>query len=461
MSMFRALESELAVLGAVMAYPDDCEAAFDRLSAEHFSEGILSRMWEAVLVHRAKGACPDPAVLHAQFQADPAYEPFGGFRRLVDLVDVAQTWALQAHVDLLLDRHTRRAVKDLAERAINQASLEDVDGSVTLADLERAAAEIGRQEAAQARPLGIDALDMLNAAREGRYKGTSVGLTCLDRITGGIQQDHVWIVGGRTSMGKSVILTELASGIAQQGRGVMMFSLEMPRREVACRVIAGIAFDPEKMTYGPDGGNVQFPQLLRGEGTREQRQWADGAARKLASLPIVVDDDGGLKLEQIVNRARRQFRAWERAGVEPGALVIDHLGLVQPGRKTDNKAADVSETVDQLKAAAKMIGAPIIAAAQLNRNAESRNDKRPTMADLNWSGSIEQIADLVCLLFRESYYLERSPDPIDKQDGLLKRNDLELLIAKNRSGPTCSLKARVDVACNAVWDHPDDVRAAA
>lgn len=459
--MLRALDSEHMILGAVMAYPDDCEDAFNRLSPDHFSEGLHQRLWGAILLHRAKGACSDPAVLNAEFQSDPAYVEFGGISYLADLVDRAQTWALKAHVDLVCDRALRRAVKDLAERAINQAQLEDVDGAVTLADLERAAAELGRQEASPAKPLGIDALDMLNAARSGQYKGSSVGLRCLDRVTGGIQQDHVWIVGGRTSMGKSVVLTELAKGIASQGKGVMMFSLEMPRREVQARVIAGLAYDPEKQTYGPDGGNVQFPQLLRGEGTREQRQWSDEAARQLASLPFVVDDDGGLKLEQIINRARRQFRAWERAGVQPGALVIDHLGLVQPGRKTDNKAADVSETVDQLKAAAKMIGAPIIAAAQLNRNAEGRNDKRPMTADLNWSGSIEQIADLVCLLFRESYYLERSANPQDKQEGFLKRNELELLVTKNRSGPTCVLKASVDVACNAVWDHPDDVAVAA
>lgn len=458
--MLRSLDAENMILGAVLAYPDECELAFERLSPEAFSEPLFAFIWEQVLAIRAKGQLPDPVIVAEACQGD-AFEKMGGLGWLLDLVDRAAVWALQGHVEIVQDRALRRQIKDMADRALHQVELVDVPGAETLSDLEKQAADIGRREAGTARPLGIDALDMLNAARSGQYKGASVGLKCLDRITGGIQQDHVWIIGGRTSMGKSVVLTELAKGISAQGKGVLMFSLEMPRREVACRVISGLAYDPEKRTYGPDGGNVQFPQLLRGEGTPEQRRWSDDAARKLASFPLVVDDDGGLKLEQIINRARRQFRAWERAGVTPGALIIDHLGLVQPGRKTDNKAADVSETVDQLKAAAKMIGAPIIAAAQLNRNAEGRNDKRPSMADLNWSGSIEQIADLVCLLFRESYYLERSANPQDKQDGFMKRNELELLVTKNRSGPTCVLKASVDVACNAVWDHPDDVAVAA
>ena len=110
------------------------------------------------------------------------------------------------------------------------------------------------------------------------------------------------------------------------------------------------------------------------------------AARRLAELPIVIDDKGGLSIDDIRSRALRQVRAWEKAGIKPGAIIIDHIGLVSPSRQTDNKAADTAETVNQLKPLAKALQCPVAALVQVNRQTEGRNDKRPTMADLNWSG---------------------------------------------------------------------------
>jgi replicative DNA helicase len=142
--------------------------------------------------------------------------------------------------------------------------------------------------------------------------------------------------------------------------------------------------------------------------------------------------------------------------VTPGLVLIDHLGLVQPVRRTDSRAADTAATVDQLKDIAKAIGCPVVALAQVNRGPESRTDKRPTMGDLNWSGSIEQIADLVCLLFRQAYYDARSTDPDEQDRAHARRHDLELLVAKNRAGPIGTQKAWVDVACNAIRDAPTE-----
>lgn len=456
----KAIESEQAVIGCVLALPDESQEAIERLRPEQFSEPVHVLIWTEVLAARARGVVSDP-VLVSQNIAGPTLDAFGGLSYLLDLAENAVLWSLSNHIDVVADRAMRRDIKALATEVSAQAGSIDIPAADVLADLERAAADIGRQDTAIATPVGMDALEYLQAAREGRYSGVSVGLNCIDRITGGIQPDHVWIVGGRTSMGKSIFQTVIPQAIAEQGRGVLMFSLEMPRREVQARLIASLAYDPDLVPFNGDGGNVEFADLLRGRGTPQQRERADRAARKLASLPMSVVDRGGLTLDDIINQSRRQVRAWEKAGVEPGAIIIDHLGLVASRISRDSKAAEVADTVDRLKMAAKLIGAPIIAAAQVNRNAESRNDKRPAMSDLNWSGSIEQIADFVCLMFREGYYLERSPNPLDQQDGFIKRHDLELIVPKNRSGPTCVLKAKIDTACNAIWDAPEDRERAA
>lgn len=454
-----AFESEQAVIGCALAFPEHTEA-MERLRPEHFAEPLHVLIWEQALALRARGLCPDPTLI-AQAIAGPTLDGAGGMKYLSNLVIEAALWSLEGHIQVVADRAMRRALDALAKDASAQAQSIDIPAQDILAELERGAAEIGRHDAAPATPIGLDALEYLTAAREGRFKGTSVGLNCIDRITGGIQKDHVWIVGGRTSMGKSIFQTVIPQAIAEQGAGVIMFSLEMPRREVQARLIASLAYDPDLVPYHGDGGNVSFSDLLRGQGTREQRARADAAARKLGSLPMTVVDRGGLTLDDIINQSRRQVRAWEKAGVEPGAIVIDHLGLVASRSKRDSKAAEVADTVDRLKAAAKLIGAPIIAAAQINRGPEQRTDKRPTMGDLNWSGSIEQIADFVCLMYRDGYYLERSASEEDRIAGFAKRHELELIVPKNRSGPTCTLKARIDTACNAIWDDPEDRRAAA
>lgn len=454
-----ALDSEQAVIGCAFAFPENADAT-DRLRPEQFSEPLHAIVWEHILAARAKGIVADPALM-AQAIAGPAFELAGGLRHLIDMMDKAVLWSLSGHIEVVADRAMRRALKALADDAKARASMVDVPAIDVLSELERGAAEIGRHDAAPATPVGLDAMDYLEAAREGRFRGVSVGLECLDRITGGIQRDAVWIVGGRTSMGKSIFQTVVPQAIAEQGRGVLMFSLEMPRREVQARLIASIAYDPNLVPYNSDGGNVEFADLLRGQGTAQQRERANRAARKLASLPMSVVDRGGMSLDDIINQSRRQVRAWEKAGVEPGAIIIDHLGLVSSRISRDSKAAEVADTVDRLKAAAKLIGAPIIAAAQINRGPESRNDKRPTMGDLNWSGSIEQIADLVCLMYRDAYYLQRSPSQEDRDRAFIDKYELELIVPKNRSGPTCTLHAKIDTACNAIWDAPEDDRRAA
>lgn len=454
-----ALESEQAVIGCALAFPERTEAT-DRLRVEQFSEPVHGLIWGEILAAKAKGLSTDPALI-AQAIAGPRFAEAGGMGYLVTMMDHAVLWSLEGHIDVVADRAMRRALKHLTSEAGARAGLIDVSASDLLAELEQGAAEIGRQDAASATPIGLDALEYLEAARAGRFKGVSVGLECLDRITGGIQQDAVWIVGGRTSMGKSIFQTVVPQAIAEQGRGVLMFSLEMPRREVQARLIASIAYDVNLVPYQNDGGNVEFADLLRGQGTREQRERANKAARMLASLPMSVVDRGGLSLDDIIAQSRRQVRAWEKAGIEPGAIIIDHLGLVTSRTKRDSKAAEVADTVDRLKAAAKLIGAPIIAAAQINRGPEARNDKRPTMGDLNWSGSIEQIADLVCLMYRDAYYLQRSPIEEERDQAFLQKHELELIVPKNRSGPTCTLHAKIDTACNAIWDVPEDHRRAA
>lgn len=447
-----SLASEQVVIGCALSEPGLSAEAFERLRPEHYAEPLHRVMWEAIVSARSSGSAVDVNLLHARLEGIEAYRALGGLSYITDMADKALLWSLPGHIEAVADAAMRRNVVALCSEAIERSG---EPASEVLALIEQRAAEIARTSGsgASGRPVGLSALENIEAAWEGRFKGLPTGLDCLDRITGGVQPDHVWIVAGRASMGKSILATVLARGIAQGGRGVMFFSLEMPEREVQCRMIADLAYDRNLVPYHNDPGNVEFADLLRGRGAVQQRDRARAAAKRLATLPVIVNDRGGLTIDDIINQSRRQVRAWERAGIEPGAIILDHLGLVRPSSKRDSKAAEVADTVDRLKDAAKQIGAPIIAAAQVNRGPENRTDHRPTMGDLNWSGSIEQIADMVCLLYRDAYYLSRQPGAEAEAAAISARNELELIVTKNRSGPTCTVKAHIEIACNAIRDE--------
>jgi replicative DNA helicase len=453
------IEAEQAVIGGALHDIAACAEALERLRPDHFADPVHGRVWDAILTRQRAELVADPVVISAALQSDPGFQQMGGITWLCDCIDNAAVWAVGAHVELILDAAARRWIVMLARDAADRAAKSHQEtAEAILSDLERGCAEIAREGSTkpQAVPAGLSALDTIEAAWRGEFVGTSVGLECLDHVTGGIRQDDVWFLGGRTSMGKSAVALALARGIAEQGRGVMFFSLEMPLREVQARLISDIGYDAERR-YDRGFENVRYGDLLKGRGSPEQKERVRYAARKLAALPLVVSDVGGLTIDDIRSQALRQMRAWEKAGVERGAILIDHIGLVKPaGRGRDgNKAAETADIVNELKAIAKQLRAPIIALCQVNRNTESRNDKHPTLADLNWSGAIEQIADMICLLYREAYYLERSPEHDDQDRAASVEHDIELMIHKNRSGPICTLKAFVDIASNVIRDYPE------
>lgn len=437
------IESEQAVIGAAIYAPDDAGDLFEAVKADHFHEPVHARIW----AHLARGGAHDQQTLALHFANDPALADLGGVRYFGDLIDKAYLPTAHAHAVAVVDAAMRRQIHGIATAAAAKAATSPGEAERIIADLERGAADIAREKASSAVRIGDDALDNLEKAWRGEFKGEPTGLDCIDRVTGGLKSTDVWFIGGRTSMGKSVVGLEIARGVAQAERGVMIFSKEMPKRECQMRMIASLAHERD----GTD--QIRYGDLLKGNtyGANFMAR-ARAAATALRSLPIFIDETGGLTIDEIRSRALRQVRTWEKSGIKPGCIIIDHIGLVQPTRKTDNKAADTADTVNQLKPLAKQLQCAVVAMVQVNRQTEGRDNKRPTVADLNWSGAIEQIADFVGLLYRESYYLDRSPRKEDQDAAFLKKHDMEIIVAKNRSGPICTVKAWVDVACNVVLE---------
>jgi replicative DNA helicase len=290
------------------------------------------------------------------------------------------------------------------------------------------------------------ALDTINAAKAERRSGTiatatealfehirqpaglqgaPTGLRALDKRLNGYVRGQLYVFAGRPGMGKSAFMCSSLRQTAEAGYGVGIFSLEMTEEEIAARMIADKVDDPKAAGYG---------DILRGLMSDSEMSATGQAALDMHNLPLHIDDSPRLTFSEIAGRARQLKAKLEAQGLFLAVLCVDHMGLVTPSdRYRGNKVAEAGEVSGQARALAKELDCCVILLCQLSREVEKRDDKRPTMADLRWSGEIEQDAHVVAFLYREGYYLAQDPsaDPFTLQQS---KFSMDFLIRKNRNG---------------------------
>ena len=265
--------------------------------------------------------------------------------------------------------------------------------------------------------------------RGGGLAGLSTSITALDAATGGMITGNLIVIAGRPGMGKTALIVNIALGVAKHGEGVLVFSLEMSAKELALRVLSKECDVP--------AADLQRGRLSDADTTMRGLLQV---REQLKDLSLDIDESGGLTMPQIAAKARRKCRK-----AKIGLIIVDYLQLINGSvYRGHNRTQEVTEITNGLKALAKELQLPIIAVSQLSRNVENREDKRPRLADLRDSGSIEQDADVVMFLYRESYYLEQDkPDPAKAADYADWQKKLdgahgkaEVIVAKLRNGPT-------------------------
>jgi replicative DNA helicase len=275
------------------------------------------------------------------------------------------------------------------------------------------------------------------------------GLTDLDNATGGHHRGQFTILAGRPSMGKSCIALSSMLRTAEKGFGVLFFSLEMTRDQVTSRALSDYAYtDPRIDYFHLRPGNVNPAQVRR----------LYDAAERFKQMPIVIETKSGLTIGEIFARARKVKEDFAKRGISLALVVIDHLLKVRPSeRYAGQPVKELDEVSEGCCAIAKSLDAAVLGLHQLNRGVESRDNPRPLMSDLRGSGSLEQDADTVLLAYRPAYRFERQLDDPDKRaeaeiEANALKHDLELQVAKQRSGPPKSLEFFCDMAANVVRD---------
>ncbi len=450
------IEAEQALLGSLLYDNAAYERIIDKLAGRHFYEPFHQRLFEALETHIRKGQLAEPILLADEFKRDPAFEEMGGLRYLADLVDRAPPAAnapdyARVIYDLALRRELIRIGGEISAEAQDGDPDKTARDQIELAEqqlytlAESGAASTGFVGFADALR---GAVDMAAEAysRDGGLAGLSTGLTDLDQKLGGLHPSDLVILAGRPSMGKTALATNVAFHVARNyawepqpdgsrktvnGGVVAFFSLEMSAEQLAMRLLADVS-------------GVSSDRLRKGEIDASEFGRVRDAAIEIQESPLFIDATGGLSISKLAARARRLKRS---TGLD--LIVVDYLQLVTGGDRfgQENRVQEVSMITQGLKALAKELGVPVLALSQLSRQVENREDKRPQLSDLRESGSIEQDADVVMFVFRESYYLGRaepregSPEHLQWQEDLDRVANLaEVIIGKQRHGPIGTVK---------------------
>ena len=406
------------------------------------------------------GKVADGVTLHDYFSRQSKLADVGGAPYLADLLDRAAFGPeIVDYATIIRDLAIRRELIEIGSTMVATANTpgDDLPGDTQIETAEKALGALAMRGSARGGFKGFDyaiteSIKMATAAyqRDGSIAGISTGLTDLDHKLGGLHNSDLLILAGRPSMGKTSLATNIAYNAAaafkerlnekgikelKDGARVGFFSLEMSCEQLATRILA-------------ERSGVQSHRIRQGDLERHEYDKIRDAAAELESLPLYIDDTGGISISQLSARARRQKRG---AGLD--LLIIDYLQLIVGSgtRKGDNRVQEVSEITMGLKALAKELSIPVIALSQLSRNVEQREDKRPQLSDLRESGSIEQDADAVMFVYRESYYLERQ-EPEENDDKFQAwmekmdrvRNTAEVIIAKQRHGPIGKVELHFD-----------------
>lgn len=453
------LEAEQALLGAILVDNDVYTAVDGMVSPRDFFEPFHQRLFKAMGEDIRHGRLAEPSLLAQYFLIDPAFVQFGGMAYLADLADKAPPTKQAVHYaksvrSVALRREVVRIAKDIAQRAQNEAQ---TDGADMMADLEREllAVRTGKDdlsllswsEVSRAVVYGMDKPDDRPIVK--------LGLAKIDKMLGGAEYGDLIVLGGRPGMGKSALAAVIARLVAQQGLGVAEVNAEMSTMQMGRRHLTDIAFD----RYGAEA--PFYRDIRNGTLSEAQRRMIAEVQHETEHLPLRMVKRTGLTLGRIRAMLMRQKMLWETMGIPLRLVIIDHVGLVAPDQGTRSRNEDQTIVSGRLKELADELGVVMLALAQLNRQVEAREDKRPMLSDLRDSGSWEQDADVVLGTYRDAYYARREREP----KGDLKTADwmarcaspyIEAIGLKVREGDVGTAKLWASIGHNAIRDQAPD-----
>ncbi len=446
-------EAERQLLGAILVNNETFYRVSDVLEAAHFFIEPHRQIYERVAQLIQAGKIASPITLKTFFPSDAQFGDMGVVQYLLRLAADATTIInAEDYGRVIRDLAVRRNLIRIGEDMVNIAFDAPVDmpPRAQIEDAEKRLYELAESGRYDSGFVSFsDALrgsiQMAAAAfeRQGGLAGISTGIASVDRMMGGLQRSDLIVLAARPAMGKTSFATNIAFNVAAAYRAeeqpdgtyktvdggvVGFFSLEMSSEQLATRIISEQTEIPSHRIRRGEINDMEFEKLV-------------AASQMMQSIPLYVDQTGGISIAQLAARARRLKR---QKGLD--LIIVDYLQLLAGSSKraSEGRVQEVTEITTGLKALAKELETPIVALSQLSRQVENRDDKHPQLSDLRESGSIEQDADVVMFIYREEYYL-KNKEPSEKgseawfkweADMMRAKGVAELIIGKQRHGPT-------------------------
>ena len=430
-----SLEAEQAVLGCVLMDPNCMPQVLIYLRPEYFYLPQHKEIFSVMVSLDALGNKIDPLIILETLKNNGTYDEAAGKNYLFQLAQsVPTTSNVESYAKIVREKYFMRTLITVSQETIDNAVAQTDSADMLLDAAEQRIYDI-RQGKTSTGPSKLsdiivnqvyDTLQKLSSEGAEAFKGISTGYRDLDDVIAGLNKSDLILIGARPAMGKTSFALNLARNVSYIGkRKVVMFSLEMTKEQLAMRVLATEA-------------RVNSSKMRTGELDGEDWERLGMATGVLSKCELYFDDTSSITVAEMKAKIRRM------KDVE--CVIIDYLGLIKPAGRVENRVQAVSEITRELKMMAKDLNIPVVVCAQLSRGTEGRGKShRPQLADLRESGSIEQDADIVLMLYRQDYYSGEEDDDDKTDDGEEKRADqVEIIVAKNRHGPTETV--------NMVWD---------
>ncbi len=411
----QSVEAERSVLGALLQDGNALMLAMELMNEDDFYQPQHAAIFKAMRTLFQQPRAVDLVTMDDELSRTGMLAGIGGTSYLVDLFQAVPTTVNVRHyIDIVLEKSTLRKLITAAGSISSSCYSQEMELDEILRHAEKSIFDIvmKRTGGDQLEPITTimprtyAQLEALEKNR-GQIMGVPTGFSKLDRLLTGLHGGELVLVGARPSMGKTSFAINIAANAAHKGKSVAVFSLEMPREQIAMRILCADA-----------RVNMQRAR----SGTLRPDDWSKlvKALTPISQMRMYIDDTSSVTPAQLRSRCRRLMMD---KGLD--LIVIDYLQLMSADGKTENRQLEVSEISRRLKGIALELKVPVLACAQLSRANTQRASKKPMLSDLRDSGSIEQDADVVMFLHRESYYDETSEDT----------NTAEVIVAKQRNGP--------------------------
>ena len=418
--------AEKIILSSLLINLEAVELVLRSVKKEAFYFKNHQELYKTIIEMYKKKIPVDIITLHSFLKDNGLLEKIGGTKILIELINyVPNLLYLEEYISLVNDKFLRRSLIKLGYKLINSAYVTNLPLETILNSLELEVFNLTNQIKTQkvytnAELLSNVFLDLKQKSLNPALAGLTSGFYELDSFTQGFQKSDLIIIAGRPSMGKTALALNIGLNVIKAlTLPVVFFSLEMSKEQLIYRLITTET-------------NISNMRLKTGNLYKEDWLKLNKTIQNLSSLPLFIDDTPNPTIQDIKMKIKKVIFEQNKIGL----IIIDYLQLMQNTKfKTETRSQELSQITRSLKNIAREFQVPIIALSQLSRSVENRTNKRPILSDLRESGSIEQDADVVLMLYRESYY---NSNPINTN------NSIQLIIAKQRNGPVGTIDLQFD-----------------